>query len=325
MYAPRPRSFGFTLIELLVVIAIIGVLISLLLPAVQYAREAARRAHCSNNLKQIGLALHNYADLHGRLPPGYVSLWSTIAHEDTGAGWGWAAFILPMLERDDAYDQCNFDRNIEFEENRTARINPVNTYFCPSDNMPLRWMTTREGVFTRQDGTEIHNVFNVCETAGSNYVAVYGVGEPGVDGDGVFYRNSSTSLGQIHDGLVQTFLVGERSRRLNHGRGFATWTGSVTSAALFSCGGMVDPDAPGGANGCWKEDPCGMTLGHTGEGNGPGSAGGDINQFLSEHDWGCHFLFGDGHVRFISGSIDYNLYKAMSTRDNGETVSGAAF
>src|SRR5215510_14207389 len=97
------RRHAFTLIELLVVIAIIGVLISLLLPAVQYAREAARRTQCANNLKQVGLAIHNYADIHRSLPPGYVSLFDVRLGEDTGAGWGWASFILPLMERDDLY------------------------------------------------------------------------------------------------------------------------------------------------------------------------------------------------------------------------------
>src|SRR5688572_8489426 len=112
----RHRQRAFTLIELLVVIAIIGVLISLLLPAVQFAREAARRAQCSNNLKQIGIALHNYVDLHDRLPPGYVSLWNEQLQEDTGPGWGWGSLLMPLVERGDVYESINFDLNVETAE-----------------------------------------------------------------------------------------------------------------------------------------------------------------------------------------------------------------
>jgi len=325
MTTMRRRPTAFTLIELLVVIAIIGVLISLLLPAVQYAREAAQRARCTNNLKQIGLAIHNYADAHDRLPPGYVSLWDTRLLADTGPGWGWASLLLPFTEQDELSRSVNFERNIEFEENRTARLRTVAGYLCPSDSMPASWMATREGVFVIQGGTIIHNVFQVAETAGSNYVGVFGVGEPGVNGDGVFFRNSAVQLRDVTDGLAQTFFVGERSRRLNYGRGFATWVGSVTPAAIFSCGGAIDPDAPPGQSGCHQEDASGMTLGHTGEGNGPGAVGGDVNQFLSEHGWGCNFLFGDGHVQFISGTIHYSVYKALSTRASGDDSDAAAY
>jgi prepilin-type processing-associated H-X9-DG protein len=145
---------------------------------------------------------------------------------------------------------------------------------------------------------------------------VFGIGEPGVDGDGLFFRNSDIPFSKISDGLANTMAVGERSIRLNNMRGAATWTGSVTPAFLVACGG-TDPDAPGG--GCHVEDASGMTLGHTGEGNGPGARNGDPNQFLSEHGYGCHFLFADGHVRYLDGNINYLVYKAMSTRSNGET------
>src|SRR5262245_32290895 len=96
--AVNGRRRGFTLIELLVVISIIGVLVALLLPAVQAAREAARRAQCTNNLKQIGLALHNYAQIHNGLPPGYVSSYDTVFIKEYGPGWGWGSMILPQLE-----------------------------------------------------------------------------------------------------------------------------------------------------------------------------------------------------------------------------------
>ena len=116
------RHRAFTLIELLVVIAIIAVLISLLLPAVQAAREAARRAQCLNNMKQIGIALHNYHDTVGAFPPGYLSLKDPVTFDNDGPGWGWAAFSLDQMEQGPVYNSINFVLGIEFPANQTARL-----------------------------------------------------------------------------------------------------------------------------------------------------------------------------------------------------------
>src|SRR5437763_5332249 len=133
---PHSRAFrAFTLIELLVAIAIIGVLASLLLPAVQAARAAARRAQCSNNLKQIGLGLHNYSQIHGALPPGYVATWDPAFLRERGPGWGWASMILPQLEQNPIYEQIDFRRQIQDPRQATVRTTQIATYFCPSDNM----------------------------------------------------------------------------------------------------------------------------------------------------------------------------------------------
>src|SRR5713101_4978740 len=122
----RPNSSsglgrGFTLIELLVVIAIIAVLISLLLPAVQAAREAGRRAQCANNLKQIGLALHNYHDAIGSFPPGLIARLNPTSGDNAGPGWGWASMILPQLDQSSVYNTINFGLPIEVPANQTAR------------------------------------------------------------------------------------------------------------------------------------------------------------------------------------------------------------
>ena len=313
----RPRR-GFTLIELLVVIAVIGVLVALLLPAVQAAREAARRAQCANNLKQMGLALHSYTSTHGVLPPGYVSFWNANFVREEGPGFGWAAMILPELEQRPLFDAINFKLQIQDDANLTVRLNRVSAFNCPADSMPASW-SAAYGFVTVAKGKMIEKLFPICDVASSNYVGVFGVGEPGVDGDGVFFRGSAIRPADITDGLSQTLCVGERATGLRGGRGQATWVGSVPGAAFFSCGAAAgDPDATGP---CVKEDASGMTLGHTGEGHGPGDLWGDVNQFNSRHGRGCFFLFCDGHVKYLNNSINYPAYKAMSTRDKGEVIS----
>ncbi len=147
---------GFTLVELLVVIAIIAMLIALILPAVQQAREAARRLECKNNLKQISLALQNYYGSHNGFPPGYVSNFDS-AGSDTGPGWGWAAMILPELEQANLQNSIVFTQPIEAVVNRAARSTPIKAYLCPFadghvqfisssiDKLVFRALSTRAG------------------------------------------------------------------------------------------------------------------------------------------------------------------------------------
>ncbi len=163
---------AFTLVEILVVIAIIGVLVALLLPAVQSSREASRRLQCTNNLKQIGLALLNYESNHKLFPPGYVSDFDSNGN-DTGPGWGWAAMILPQMEESAIYRVIHFDLPIEDASNG-VRVASIPSYLCPSEDFRQVWQANTTG------GTAI------CEVAESNYVAVFGTTEPGVDGDGMY-------------------------------------------------------------------------------------------------------------------------------------------
>ena len=302
------RRKAFTLIELLVVLAIVGMLIALLLPAVQAAREAARRAQCVNNLKQIGLALANYEQSQRLLPSGYVSNFDASGN-DTGPGWGWAAMLLPQFEQSPAFNAINFNLPIEAGANSTSRLVVVNSLLCPSDNvLPAWWAIYRDAA----TGAPIRNI---CQVAPSDYIGMYGIGEPGPDGEGVFFRNSGIALRDVVDGTSQTIFVGERSHRL----GEATWVGSVTDALMFPS----DNDAIGRYV---VETSSGMVLGHAGELSGPGDPNSDVNQFYSLHAGrGVNFLFGDGHVTFLKATMNYRAYLALSTRNGGEVVSGDSY
>jgi prepilin-type processing-associated H-X9-DG protein/prepilin-type N-terminal cleavage/methylation domain-containing protein len=299
----KGRSRAFTLIELLVVISILGILIALLLPAVQAAREAARRAQCVNHLKQIGLALHNYEGTHHVFPPGYVSNFRADG-TDTGPGWGWAAMLLPQMEQKPLFDAVNFSLPIEAPSNLTSRLPTIGAYLCPSDTVkPSWWAMVRDpsGIPTRR----------ICEVAPSNYVGVYGTSDPGIDGDGIFFRGSRVGLRDITDGTSQTIAVGERS----HSLGEATWVGSVTDAVLFP----VDNDGVGYPR---AESGPGMVLGHAGGRYGPGDPNGEVNQFYSRHPGGLNFLFADGHVSFLKATMPNKTFRALATRAGGEAVSG---
>lgn len=288
------------MIELLVVIGIIGVLVGLLLPAIQAARESARRTSCTNNLKQVGLALQSYHDSHKVLPPGYMSSFDASGN-DSGPGWGWAAMLLPYLEEDNLHKTIQFDLPIESPANAAPRVVPVAGYLCPSDFPEPTWTVKKYDLSGIPTAT-------ICEVASANYVGVFGTSEPGVNGDGVFFRDAKLAFRNISDGTSVTMIVGERSRSL----GQATWVGSVTGASLYPPPGSSAPPVVNNATG--------MVLGHTGDGNGPGSSNSYVNQFSSMHGRGANFVFADGHVQYLEEMIDYKVYLALSTRAGGEVV-----
>ena len=300
----RHSSRGFTLIELLVVIAIIAVLVALLLPAVQQAREAARRSQCKNNLKQIGLALANYHDTSRMFPPGYVSLFDA-ALNDTGPGWGWATSLLPQLEQQATYRKINVNVGIEQPANAAIRLTKFPAFLCPSDSAPPIWKTWQRSLTTGA------NIAPICDVASSNYVGMFGTTEPGVGGDGVFFRNSSVRVGDITDGTSQTLGVGERSFAL----GEATWTGAVLNAVLV-------PDPSDGIGNGPPEPAASLVLGHAGDGFSPGDRRSHVNQFYAFHG-GVQFLFMDGHVALLNPSMSYAIYYALATRNGRESVASS--
>lgn len=294
MNGSNKQSTGFTLIELLVAIAIIGVLIALLLPAVQAARETARLSQCKNNLRQIGLAMHNFESSFGKLPPGYDYL---SAPDGNALGYGWAAYILPQLEQQNVYDRIDFKLPVYHANNQAAREQHLRLLLCPSDDIsPLGFIEMGPDLF-----------------AMGCYVANFG--PPDLDEDqeqrlGVFSRNSKTRFREITDGLSSTLMVGERQNGPfragielnNHFEYETTWAGSVR-----------DIDDP-------TDDHGHMTLFQTGHTpNDPLSDDRDVSSF---HRGFAQFLFCDGSVRSIAEEVDPAVYAAMGTRDGGEVFDG---
>ncbi len=293
---------GFTLIELLVVIAIIAILIALLLPAVQQAREAARRTECKNNLKQMGLALHNYHDTFGTFPPGWIGVDAGMASAHEGVnGAGWGTMILPYLDQSPLFGRFNPNVGIEDPLNDPFRLQTLTVFRCPSDPQPDRFAIDEEG----SPGTVI------CELPIANYVGAFGTVElhdcentPGTApvtaagqciGDGVFYHNSRVNFRDITDGTSNTFMIGER--KTNDALGwYSTWVGRVAEGeeAFQRILGSFD---------------------HT-----PNSPVAHFDDFSSHHVGGAQFVLADGHVRFVSENINELVYQAVSTIRGGEIV-----
>jgi prepilin-type N-terminal cleavage/methylation domain-containing protein/prepilin-type processing-associated H-X9-DG protein len=309
---------AFTLIELLVVIAIIGLLVALLLPAVQAARESARRTQCSNNLHQIGIALQSYESAFRSLPAGYISQFTVdtggISSGDTGPGWGWASFLLTSLEETSLHRLIRFDRPIEDAANLQVRTQSVNVYLCPSDSSAQIW-GARDGSSLKNKQVitvnDIGGLPKICDLAPANYVGMYGTTEPGIDGSGLFFRNSHVRFREITDGTSNTIAAGERSHLL----GEATWLGSVSGAVLAP--GPEDTDGIGTFE---AEHSSVMVLGASGEHISPGDPNGEPDMFFSMHTGGVNFVFADGHVAFLSTQTDAKVFEALSTRAGGETV-----
>jgi prepilin-type N-terminal cleavage/methylation domain-containing protein/prepilin-type processing-associated H-X9-DG protein len=306
-----PRSIrGFTLIELLVVIAVIAVLVGLLLPAVQAAREAARRSQCSNNLKQIGLGMHGYHSVHNTFPPGYITaVVNDPVAPEIGPGWSWGVMILNELEQKPLYQGINFSLQITDPGSLTARSTILSVFLCPSNvgNGPV--------VASSLTGTVLST-----DVAAGQYVASAGQLEPGEFPDsnnGVFYRNSRNGLRDITDGSSTTMMVGERSRNVAD----ATWVGAVPTWQLCT-------------NPRWTVRECGpastLVVSHTGTAATgsiyvPNSKSSMVDDYWSLHPGGCNFLFCDGSVRFVKESVNPSIFSYLSTRAGGEVISSDQF
>jgi prepilin-type N-terminal cleavage/methylation domain-containing protein/prepilin-type processing-associated H-X9-DG protein len=288
---------GFTLIELLVVIAIIAILVSLLLPAVQAAREAARRTQCRNNLKQIGLALHNYHDTYNTLPPGVVHK-SGNQNVAALASYGWGTFILPQLEQSTLFQSMqtngvDLDQLLRQTGNAAQQLplTKLTVYRCPSDTAP--------DLNSKRDWDVPYSQFfanRPVHLATSNYVAVSGSrwATPeewiinGRDPFGTFWGDSKVNFRDITDGLSNTFIVGERDWQLGWA---ANWIGqrNYTGTGIWgSRQNLAILDVK-------INDPVLQPNGNPAVSRG----------FSSQHTGGAQFLFGDGSVKFLSENIDF--------------------
>lgn len=290
-----PFRKGFTLIELLVVIAIIGVLVALLLPAVQQARESARRAQCKNNLKQLGLALHNYQDTHRVLPPGYV--FKPGASSENASGFAWGSLILPMLDQAPLYSKFNWNLPVWDAANITPRTRHLTVFLCPSDPVS-------SGSFVEMGPVPE-------EYAMGCYVGNFG--PPDLDATqeqrtGMFSRNSRTSFSDVVDGLSNTLCVGERVNgpfRTAGAHGV-----HVTYETTWCCAVREYSDP--------TDDHGHMALFQSGHvPNGPLSDDRDVS---APHIGLAQFILGDGSVRAIGESIDFGVYQKLSTRAGGEVI-----
>jgi prepilin-type N-terminal cleavage/methylation domain-containing protein len=326
--APRSAGAGlpgrpaFTLVELLVVIAIIAVLIGLLLPAVQKVREAAARASCQNNLKQLGLAVHNYHTDYGLFPVNrclgcYESGWEFSEHFEVAPQWSWLALLLPYIEQDNLYRKGNIPNSTLLDSG--VIDSPVKTFFCPSDQAGSiqTWVDNQYMVGVRLALTNYKGVSGGCSLHNGPYPLSTVVYDPafgpacGPNSDGIFWERTwrwPLSFASVTDGLSNTLMIGEDVfipydpfvKASTYGNAhFSGNSWAFAGESTLCCGTPPNVKRP--------EDLRSDLANSYG--------------FKSRHVGGVQFALADGSVRFITNSIAPDLYHGLGTISGGEVVS----
>lgn len=316
------KKFGFTLVELLVVIAIIGVLVALLLPAVQAAREAARRMSCGNKIRQLAIAVHNFHDTNNKLPRGAEANVLPVPNPTNSmayiAGTSWIVHTLPYFEQKSLFDKYRFDLPYSSTENALIGENVVATLFCPSGPDPQRWKDPNTNL-TKNVSTHYYGVMGPGGTVNPEVITIggvnysYTIGNPVTNGawsaEGMMsqYRDEAGSvstgrnikLSDVIDGTSNTFMLGEISVQLRTGQ-----TNQYRSWIRGNSGG----------SGATKNVlyPINAQTYTTNNFN-------DIS-FGSQHPAGCHFALGDASIKYLNANIDLNIYKASASMNSNEAV-----
>jgi prepilin-type N-terminal cleavage/methylation domain-containing protein/prepilin-type processing-associated H-X9-DG protein len=304
----NPKSAAFTLVELLVVITIIGILVALLLPAVQAAREAARRMSCGNNFKQVGVGMHNHLAAKGAFPMTMTS---------SNGWWGWATFLLPYIEQQAVYDMYDFSTDYypstpTVNKNKTATGTRISAYTCVSDPQQPGWVicSSPSGGQAGPHPWDQAGQTNHCAVSDSDeWMAVSSSGVIGPWGktlaqcDGAMGLDTATPIAEFRDGTSNTLLVGEVT-----GAGPDTHRGHfwITWNILDTKEGINGPNTVNGING----------FPDSSKPNGIREAG-----FASYHPGGCHFLLCDGSAHFLSQNMAQNVLTSLTTR-NGVRNTG---
>ncbi|MEO2018491.1 MAG: DUF1559 domain-containing protein [Fuerstiella sp.] len=323
----RTRSIrGFTLIELLVVIAIIAILIALLLPAVQQAREAARRTQCKNNLKQFGLALHNYHDVHGLFPAG--SYLDKSPGGNINSQWAWSVMILPFIDQAPLFNSLDIGpSNFQDAANDPVRLALLTTsqaaFICPSDpeaevNRNRPFVGGGSGGLCNPMPHPTDIIF-----AKSNYMGCNG----NRDNDGIFDSGNNRKIGlrDITDGSSNTIMVGERGSKNNSGDDTldGPWAG-VWAGQELTCDGLTNIWCLAG-----KTEYRMNTGQHSLDPGDTNASDNLLLAFTSEHVGGAQFLLADGSTRFISENVEWNddplgndkgIYHSLGSIDDGNVI-----